>query len=195
MVTMLLGHADGRGRNADLGQAGAVDALPGDEGRAAGGAGLLAVAVGEQHAFLGDAVDVGRLVAHQAVRVATEVRHADVVAPDDEDVGLPVPCVLAIRCSFCYVGGCCSMIDARCCPLRHGLARPSRGRWAGRAGASSTEWPTWKTMLTIAAMPMTSSTTAVISVSETGTGFRRGRARRRSWPRARSRRPSMNCTW
>ena len=51
----LLVHADRRGRNADLRQAGAIHALPGDERGAAGGAALLAVAVGEQHAFLGDA--------------------------------------------------------------------------------------------------------------------------------------------
>ena len=86
----LLVHADRRRRNADLRQPGAQHALPGDEGRAAGGARLLAVGVGEQHALLGDAVDVGRLVAHQPVRVAAQVRDADVVAPDDEDVRLLV---------------------------------------------------------------------------------------------------------
>ena len=63
-------HADRRAGNADLREAGAIDALPGDEGRAAGRAGLFAVGIGEQHAFLGDAVDVGRLVAHEAVRIA-----------------------------------------------------------------------------------------------------------------------------
>ena len=55
---------------------------------AAGGAALLAVGVGEEHAFVGDAVDVGRPVAHQPVAVAAQVRDADVVAPDDEDVRL-----------------------------------------------------------------------------------------------------------
>ena len=55
-----------RARQADLGQAGADGRLPGDERRAAGGAALLAVPVGEQRAFLGDAVDVRRLVAHHA---------------------------------------------------------------------------------------------------------------------------------
>jgi hypothetical protein len=43
----------------DLEQAGAHRALPGDEGGAAGGAGLLAVVVREDRAFVGDAVDVG----------------------------------------------------------------------------------------------------------------------------------------
>ena len=48
---------------------------------------LLAVGVGEQHAFLGEPVDVGRLIAHQAVRIAAQVRLTDIIAPDDEDVG------------------------------------------------------------------------------------------------------------
>ena len=60
-------HALGRARQADLGEAGADGRLPGDERRAAGGAALLAVPVGEQRAFLGDAVDVRRLVAHHAL--------------------------------------------------------------------------------------------------------------------------------
>ena len=85
---MLLVHPDRRAGDADLGEAGAIDALPGDEGRAARGAGLFAVGIGEHHAFLGDAVDVGRLVAHEPVRIAAEVRDADIVAPDDEDVRL-----------------------------------------------------------------------------------------------------------
>ena len=42
-----------------------IDALPGDERRAARRAGLFAIGVGEHHAFLGDPVDVGRLVAHE----------------------------------------------------------------------------------------------------------------------------------
>ena len=50
----LLRHA-GRGAwDADLGEAGAIDALPGDEGRASRRAGLFAVRVGEHHAFPGD---------------------------------------------------------------------------------------------------------------------------------------------
>ena len=75
-------------RQADLEQAGAEARLAGDERPAAGGAALLAVPVGEQRAFLGDAVDVGRLVAHHALVVGADVPVADVVAPDDEDVGL-----------------------------------------------------------------------------------------------------------
>ncbi len=79
-------QADRRRRDPDLAQAGAEDALAGDERRSAGGAALLAVGVGEPHPLVGDAVDVGRAVAHQAVAVAAEVRDADVIAPDHEDV-------------------------------------------------------------------------------------------------------------
>ena len=53
-----------------------------------GRAGLLAVIMEEAEALLGDAVDVGRLVAHQAVAVAAEVGDADVVAEDHQDVRL-----------------------------------------------------------------------------------------------------------
>ena len=49
-----------RAGKTDLGEAGAQAALAGDERRAAGGAALLRVRVGEDHAFLGDAVDIGR---------------------------------------------------------------------------------------------------------------------------------------
>ena len=61
---------------------------PEDERRAAGRAALLRVGVGEERAFLRDAVDVRRLVAHDAEVVGADVVDADVVAPDDEDVGL-----------------------------------------------------------------------------------------------------------
>ena len=73
---------------ADLGQPGADGRLAGDERRPAGGAALLAVPTGEHRAFLGDAVDVRRLVAHVATVVAARVVPADVVAHDDEDVRL-----------------------------------------------------------------------------------------------------------
>ena len=71
-----------------LAEARAEHALAGDERGAAGGAALLAVVVGEDHAFLGDAVDVRRAIAHQPHRVGADVRLADVVAPDDQDVRL-----------------------------------------------------------------------------------------------------------
>ena len=77
---------DRRAGHADLGQAGADRVLTGDEARAAGGAALLAIPVGEGRPFLRDAVDVGRLIAHHAFAVMADVPIADVVSPDDEDV-------------------------------------------------------------------------------------------------------------
>ena len=77
-----------RARHADLGHAGANGHAAADERGAAGGAALLRVVVGEGDAFLGDAIDVRRLVAHHAAVVVADVPGADVVAPDDEDVGL-----------------------------------------------------------------------------------------------------------
>jgi len=47
---------------------------------------LLAATIGEDHAFLGDPVDVGRSIAHHPNREGQDVRLADVVAPDDEDL-------------------------------------------------------------------------------------------------------------
>ena len=72
----------------DLGQAGANRRLSGDEGGAAGRTGVLPVPGLEARAFGRDAVDVGRAVAHHAIVVATAVPPADVVAPNDQEVGL-----------------------------------------------------------------------------------------------------------
>ena len=75
-----------RAGHADLGHAGADRHAAADERRAARRAALLRVVVGEADAFLGDAVDVRRLVAHHAAVVVADVPGADVIAPDDEDV-------------------------------------------------------------------------------------------------------------
>ena len=82
-ITLVLhGAGDGRidrhhaflgARQADLGQAGAQPALAHDEASPAGSAALFGVVIGEQHPFPGDAIDVGRVVAHHPVRIATEV--------------------------------------------------------------------------------------------------------------------------
>src|SRR6185436_20751732 len=53
-----------RAWHADLGIAGSETALAGNERGAPGRAALLGVRVGESHPFVGDAVDVGRSVAH-----------------------------------------------------------------------------------------------------------------------------------
>ncbi|MCY1187179.1 hypothetical protein D9M73_281310 [compost metagenome] len=57
-----------------------------NEGSTPGGAGLLAVGMGEQRAFSADTVDVGGFVTHHALVVSTQVEDADVVAEDHQDV-------------------------------------------------------------------------------------------------------------
>ena len=59
-----------------------------DECRAARRARLLRVVVGEQRAFLGNAVDIGRPVPHHPAVVGADIPVADVVAEYDEDVRL-----------------------------------------------------------------------------------------------------------
>jgi len=73
---------------ADLREAGPDRRLAGDERGPACRAALLAVPVGEQRALVGDAVDIRRLVAHHPAVVRADVELADVVAPDDKDIGL-----------------------------------------------------------------------------------------------------------
>ena len=91
----LVGHADRCAREADLREAGAVAALPGDERRPSRGARLFSVAVGEQHAFLRQTVDVRRPVPHQPLAVAAQVADPDVVSPDHQDVRLLI--------AFCHM--------------------------------------------------------------------------------------------
>ena len=79
-------QADVGAGHADLGEAGADRVLAGDEGGASRRAALLAVIVGEGDALVGDAVDVGRAVAHLPAAVVADVPPADVVAPENEDV-------------------------------------------------------------------------------------------------------------
>jgi hypothetical protein len=59
-----------------------------DERGAARRAALLAVGIGEQHPFCGDAVDVGRSVPHHAAAVAREIPNADVVTQMTRMLGL-----------------------------------------------------------------------------------------------------------
>src|SRR5262249_203839 len=73
-------------RHADLVQAGADRVLAGDKARAAGGAALLGIVVGEGHPFLRHPVDVRGLVAHHAATEVADVPYADVVAPEDQDI-------------------------------------------------------------------------------------------------------------
>ena len=86
------GHRLGRqaGRRAglaDRGHAGADRQFAGDEVRATRRATRLGIVVREQHAFLGDLVEVRRSARHHAAVIGADVPHADVVAHDDDDVG------------------------------------------------------------------------------------------------------------
>src|SRR6185369_16177287 len=47
---------------------------------------LLAVVVGERDALVGNAVDVGRLIAHHPAAEIAQVPGADVIPPEDQDV-------------------------------------------------------------------------------------------------------------
>ena len=62
--------------------------LSGDERGTARGAGLLSIIVGEYRALVGDAIDVGRAIAHHAAIVGADVPVADVVGHDDENIRL-----------------------------------------------------------------------------------------------------------
>ena len=68
--------------------AGAQRMHAGEEGIAPRRAALLGVVVGELRAFLPDAVDVGRFADHQAAMIDARLHPADVIAHDEEDVGL-----------------------------------------------------------------------------------------------------------
>ena len=77
-------------RQAHLGETGAIHALAGDEGGTASRAALLGVVMDELGAFLGHPVDVRGLIPHQAVAIAAEIALADVIAPENQNVGFAV---------------------------------------------------------------------------------------------------------
>ena len=77
-------------RQPHLAKTGAEDALAGDERRTTSGAALFGVVMDEATTLLGYAVNVGGLIAHQAIAVAAQIALADVVTPEDENVGFSV---------------------------------------------------------------------------------------------------------
>ena len=79
-------QADLRPGQPDRGQPHPDRVLAGDERRPACRAGRLGVVIHEDHALVGDPVDVGRRAAHHSSVVSRDVPHADVVTPDDQDV-------------------------------------------------------------------------------------------------------------
>src|SRR5262249_57098535 len=58
-----------------------------DDAGATGRAALLGVVVGESCAFVGNAIDVGRTVPHHPAAEERAIPDADVIAPEDQDVG------------------------------------------------------------------------------------------------------------
>ena len=110
--------------------------LAGDERGATGGAALLAVVIGELHALPGNAVDVRGAVTHQAVGVGADVRLADVVAPDDHDVGLLLG-LSGTRVRRCQARRCQRHQRRAVRPIRAAPGGCRRTGWAGRCGDGS----------------------------------------------------------
>jgi hypothetical protein len=81
-------HADGRARLPDGGEAGTDRQLSCDEIGAARGAARLGIIVGEQHTFGGELVEIGRAPRHDAAMIGADIEPANVVAHDEEDIGL-----------------------------------------------------------------------------------------------------------
>ena len=131
---ILLGKSFLGARQADLEKTGAEAGLAGDERGAPGGAGLLRVMVGEDRAFLRDAVDIRRAVAHHAAVVGADIPQPDVITEDDEDVGLPAAGAAGAGCWACavWIGAAEPIADAaaRVVPASRMLRRLSRKSFA-----------------------------------------------------------------
>jgi hypothetical protein len=93
----LQGRRDGRRlrRHADRGaglpncrEAGANRQLTGDEIRAAGGAACFRIIIGEAHALVGHLVQMRRAPGHDALIVDADIRPADIIAHNDNNVRL-----------------------------------------------------------------------------------------------------------
>ena len=95
---ILEAQTERRAWRADLGEAGSDWRLASNKGGASGSATLLPIEIGKHRAFLGDAIDVRRLVTHDAVVVATGIEPANVVGHDEENVGLV--CAAIVDYSF-----------------------------------------------------------------------------------------------
>src|SRR5262245_24565817 len=59
---------------------------------ASSGATLLGISVSKERTLFCDAINIRRLVAHHAVIIGAYVSPADVVSPDDEDIGFLLLC-------------------------------------------------------------------------------------------------------
>src|SRR4051794_37698224 len=74
--------------HSDFRQSGADRVLAANEAGAACGAALLRIIVGKGDAFFGDAVDVGRAIAHRSAAEMTDIPDTNVISPQDENVRL-----------------------------------------------------------------------------------------------------------
>src|SRR5262249_2862711 len=83
-----LAHTHRRTGKADLGESGANAMLTSEKRGAPGRTRLLTVVMEELDTLATDAVNIRSFVTHQALGIGAQVRNADVVAPDYEDVGL-----------------------------------------------------------------------------------------------------------
>ncbi|KAG1246706.1 hypothetical protein G6F65_020545 [Rhizopus arrhizus] len=75
-------------RDTDFRQAGAARRLPGNEGGPARRATVFSVVVGENRAFIGDTIDIGRSVAHDPSGVGADVGLPHVIPKNDKNVRL-----------------------------------------------------------------------------------------------------------
>src|SRR5262245_9831808 len=109
-------------RHADRQETGAKRLLTENERRAPGGAALLTVGIREYRAFICDAIDVRGLISHEATRVGADLRDADVVTKNDEDVRL-----LRRHSKLLFLNGHGGLPDVRPC-----RSKPSMRHWAYR---------------------------------------------------------------
>src|SRR5262245_49927127 len=86
--TGLIRNTDISAGLADRRQARAERNLAGNEIGAAGRAACLRVIVGEDHPVGGELVEVWGLARHDSTVVGADIEPADIVAHDDEDIGL-----------------------------------------------------------------------------------------------------------
>src|SRR5262249_54297515 len=118
--------------------AGAHRVHAGEEGIAPRGAALHGDIVHEDRALVADAVDVRRLAYHQAAVVDARLHPADVVAHDEEDVGLLLLLLLLLRGrrQVCHRYGReqCEQTEADFPRHAHGF---SSTLWAARIGPAA----------------------------------------------------------
>src|SRR5262245_45344650 len=115
-----------------------------DKGGAACGARLLRIHVSENRALIRDAVDVWGLVAHHPAAIGTDVPETNVIAPDNDDIGLFLSCLCG-RLSYPGYGNSCNHKKERkeshpTPPFSSGIAALTQGSTVLHFSTSS-NWP------------------------------------------------------